>query len=145
MPLRRSPGAERGKHPCRPSHVAPKCVHFILCPPSQIVLGTKLGSGEYSNVFEVKSFKLNPQFKGTNPLKVEEMEQRIHLQTHEKYRDTNKARYALKQIKDKYYDNHEPDEYVQAARYVDVCPLPFLTTFFVCIHNCQWPASRAAI
>ena len=83
-------------------------------------MGPKLGSGEYSNVFEVESFELNPHFAAAEPVELEEMEQRIHLRTHEKYRDTNKARYALKQIKDEYYENHDPEEYVQAARCVGI-------------------------
>ena len=40
------------------------------------------------------------------------------MQKHVKYRETERARYAVKHIKEDYYVNHDSDSYIQAARYV---------------------------
>lgn len=40
------------------------------------------------------------------------------MKTHEKYRDTKNARYALKHIKEEYYEDHDPESYILAAWYV---------------------------
>lgn len=40
------------------------------------------------------------------------------MKKYEKYRETEKARYALKHIKPEYYGDNDDESYVQAARYV---------------------------
>ena len=42
--------------------------------------------------------------------------QRSLLKIQEKYRDTNKARYAIKHIKETYHRDNDPESYIQAAR-----------------------------
>ena len=43
-------------------------------------------------------------------------DQRSIMKKKEKYRDTNKARYAIKHIKETYHIDNDPESYIQAAR-----------------------------
>ena len=45
-----------------------------------------------------------------------ELDQRKHMKQCETYRATEKARYAIKHIKDTYFRDHDPESYIQAAR-----------------------------
>jgi hypothetical protein len=88
----------------------------------QVVLGPKLGEGEYSSVYEVESFSLcrpediavgdEDDASSHPPPSEDEMGQRLQMKRMETYRTSGKARYALKHIKD-----HKDDmnKYVQAA------------------------------
>lgn len=78
----------------------------------QIVLGPKLGEGEFSHVYEVESFQL---IKDVANLETEEADQRIHMSEHKNYRETRKARYALKHVKEDYFLHHGAEDYVLAA------------------------------
>jgi hypothetical protein len=81
----------------------------------QIVLGPKLGEGEFSNVFEVDSFKLHHDIAQFGVLSAEESKQRLYLKQQEKYGMTQQARYALKHIKERYHHENDPALYAQAA------------------------------
>ena len=110
----------------------------------QLVLGSLLGEGEYSSVFQVESFKLHknsiprvnsfaldangditlstaaPSITGNrhdSDAEPDEFDdQRLLMKKQEKYRDTNKARYAIKHIKETYHRDNDPESYIQAAR-----------------------------
>ena len=88
---------------------------------SQIEFGAKLGSGEFSNVYEVKSINTHQALLQVVNLSEKESDRRLYMQEHCKYRETKRARYAVKHIKEDYYLNHDSDSYVQAARYVMCC------------------------
>ena len=45
-----------------------------------------------------------------------EVDKRKHMKQCETYRATEKARYAIKHIKDTYFRDHDPESYIQAAR-----------------------------
>ena len=79
----------------------------------QIVLGPKLGEGEFSRVFEVKSFVPRPD--EDDAFNAEELHQRLRLKHQEKYRMTGQSRYALKHIKDNYHQENDSEKYIQAA------------------------------
>jgi len=81
----------------------------------EISFGPKLGSGEYSNVFEIQSFNLQ-ELDDTHETKTaEELEKRRLLKQCEKYRETKKARYAVKHLKGDYFRNHDSDKCIQAV------------------------------
>ena len=84
----------------------------------QVVLGPKLGSGEFSNVYEVQKFQLHEDFAEAATVGLEELDRRTHMKKYEKYRETKNTRYAVKYIKDEYHLHHGSDSYVQAAGYV---------------------------
>lgn len=81
----------------------------------QIVLGPKLGEGEFSNVFEIESFELHPDIAQDGSLSDKELKQRLHMKNSEKYRSTGKSRYALKHIKEIYHQENSTEMYAQAA------------------------------
>ncbi len=82
----------------------------------EIELGPKLGSGEFSSVFEVRSFRLDAEFN--EGLGEEESQAREMMKRCEIFHNTGKARYALKHLKDEYFARHTQDEYIQAATWV---------------------------
>ena len=86
--------------------------HFLLL---QVVFGPKLGSGEFSHVYEVQSFHLQEDFSNTAVVSEEELGQRLHMKKHQMYRETKNARYAVKHIKDEYHLHHGSDSCIQAA------------------------------
>ena len=45
-----------------------------------------------------------------------EVDKRKHMKQCETYRATEKARYAIKHIKDTYFRDNDPESYIQAAR-----------------------------
>lgn len=83
--------------------------------PSEVLLGPRLGSGEFSHVWEVSSFDLQPLTEEST-MSTKEEEKRNHMKRYERYRETKNARYAVKHIKENYYQNHSSKEYVQATR-----------------------------
>ncbi len=95
-----------------PSYDFPRHSHHLKFS-MQIVLGLKLGAGEFSNVFEVRSFVLRPNEDDT--FNADEMQQRLRLKHQEKYRMTGRARYAMKHIKENYHQEHDFEKYIQAA------------------------------
>ena len=80
----------------------------------EIVFGPWLGSGEYSDVYEIRSFCIKQDVDVT--VSGEESDKRELLKKCERYRQTGKARYALKHLKEEYLAKHDPSEYIQAAR-----------------------------
>lgn len=85
----------------------------------EIVLGPLLGSGEFSDVYEIKSFSLPED--NIQKMSVKGSTKRLHMKKRQKYHQTNKARYALKRmkvnyLKDSLKKNSNSDAYVQAAR-----------------------------
>ena len=80
----------------------------------EIKFGPKLGAGEYSNVYEIESFHLR-DVQDINKSE-EEMDKRSMLKQCEKYRETKKARYALKRLKGEYFRDNEPEKCIQAVR-----------------------------
>lgn len=85
---------------------------IALFRPDEIDLGLKLGSGEFSNVYEVDAFHLHPE---EIELPQIESEKRLHMKLIEKYHDTNMSRYALKHIKVQFLVENGEDAYIQAA------------------------------
>jgi hypothetical protein len=79
----------------------------------EIVLGKKLGSGEFSHVFKIKSFRLNSSFQGS--MSKEECDVREYMKGRETYRDTKKSTYALKHLRPELLDKYKPAEYAQFA------------------------------
>jgi hypothetical protein len=79
----------------------------------EIVLGKKLGSGEFSHVFKIKSFRLNSSFQGS--MSKEECDMREYMKGRETYRDTKKSTYALKHLRPELLDKYKPAEYAQFA------------------------------
>lgn len=83
----------------------------------QILFGPKLGSGEFSDVYEVKAFLPHQDIEQHEGFSKCESDQRLHMKKYEKYRETKKARYALKHLKDEYFQSREDKSaLVQAAR-----------------------------
>ena len=79
-------------------------------------------------MYEVKSIQIDPNLAEVAVnMTSEESEQRLHMKQYQNYRETNKARYALKHIKEDYFINHDSDSFIQATRYV-ICCLSFAPT-----------------
>ena len=104
----------RGKLPTslHETHDSRDCVAPILL--EEINFGPKLGSGEFSNVYEIESFNLKDDFDGDTKT-ADELKKRFLLQRGDKYRQTSQCRYALKHLKREYFEEHDSDTYVQAA------------------------------
>ena len=87
----------------------------------EVVLGPKLGTGEFSDVYEVQSFsmkKSDATALDDVELSTEQFESRMFMKQNRKYRDTSKARYAVKLIQQNYLQKNGSDAYVHAAGYV---------------------------
>ena len=87
----------------------------------EVVLGPKLGTGEFSDVYEVQSFsmkKSDATALDDVELSTEQFESRMFMKENRKYRDTSKARYAVKRIQQNYLQKNGSDAYVHAAGYV---------------------------
>jgi hypothetical protein len=89
------------------------CVAPILL--EEINFGPKLGAGEFSNVYEIESFNLQHSDYLDDTKSVQELEKRRLLKQYEKYRETKKARYALKHLKAEYFREHDADKCIQAV------------------------------
>jgi len=84
---------------------------------NELILGPKLGEGEFSNVYEIKSFTFQTETaQDVLSLSEGQLESRLYMKQNKKYRQTSKARYAVKSIKGKYLVDHGCEKYVQAAR-----------------------------
>jgi len=90
------------------------CVAPILL--EEINFGPKLGAGEFSDVYEIDSFNLQSSDDVKDTKSAEELEKRLMLKQCEKYRQTRKARYALKHLKGEYFREHDTDKCIQAVR-----------------------------
>ncbi|KAL7534758.1 hypothetical protein ACHAWF_004941, partial [Thalassiosira exigua] len=87
-----------------------------LFQPDEIILGPKLGAGEFSNVYEVESFNLRLDGAGSDVSQGDdEAKSKLRMKKNEKYRDSDNGRYALKHIKENYLLRNGTDDYVQAA------------------------------
>jgi serine/threonine protein kinase len=80
---------------------------------SEIVIGRKLGSGEFSHVFEIRCFKKDEAIEAS--LDDEQRTVRNYMKTREKYRDTRKASYAVKHLRQELITRYDKLEYAQAA------------------------------
>ena len=80
----------------------------------EIVLGKRLGSGEFSHVYKVKCFRLANSPLGSS-LNDRETYLRKYVKGREKYRATKKSRYALKHLKPELTEKYSPSEYAQFA------------------------------
>lgn len=80
----------------------------------EIVLGKKLGSGEFSHVYLVKAFRINNDLV-ENTASEEEMDVRKYMKGREKYRDTNRSSYALKHLRPELLEKYQNTEYAQFA------------------------------
>ena len=103
-------------HSLLQSHNDRDCVAPIML--HEINFGPKLGSGEFSNVYEIESFNLQDDHACVKEgdKSVEEMEKRHFLKKYEKYRQTKKPRYAVKHLKGDYFRDHDADTCIQAVR-----------------------------
>ncbi len=81
---------------------------------NEIIFGQWLGEGEFSEIYEVQSFRLSNDCG--DDISVEESNLRSLMKQGETYRQSGKARYALKHLKEDYLANHDESEYMQAAR-----------------------------
>ena len=81
----------------------------------EIALGRLLGSGEFSNVYEIKSFQPDPSVSATTSN--EEAEKRQFMINRQVYRDTKKAsyRYALKHLRPELANRYTSSKYAQLA------------------------------
>ena len=95
------------------THDDRECVAPIMF--EEINYGPKLGSGEFSNVYEIESFNLKCSDDVKDTKSVEELEKRKKLKQYEKYRETKKARYAVKHLKCGYFREHDEDKCIQAV------------------------------
>jgi len=86
-----------------------------LFKSEELVLGPKLGSGEFSHVYELDSFRLELDDVAVVVMGQGESKKRINMKGNEKYRLTNKARYAVKYIKESYLPDNGPKAYISAA------------------------------
>ena len=80
----------------------------------EIVLGKRLGSGEFSHVYQVKSFRLNNELS-EDAIGPDEVETRQYMKSRETYRDTKKSSYALKHLRPELLDKYDSSEYAQFA------------------------------
>ena len=80
----------------------------------EIQLGPLLGTGEFSNVYEVESFHL--KLSVPKRLSREESSMRWNMKRHEQHRNTGESRYALKHLKAEILKECDPLDYAQAAR-----------------------------
>ena len=60
----------------------------------EVKLGSRLGSGTFSDVYVLQSFMMLPQEDETSS--IDQAEHRLYMKRHERYRQTGKARYAVK-------------------------------------------------
>ncbi len=81
--------------------------------PKEIVLGRKLGSGEYSHVYSIRYFSLNS--KNDKTLSQDQQNERKHMKKNERS-DAGKARYALKHLRPELLAKYDALDYAQAAR-----------------------------
>ncbi|KAL3801279.1 hypothetical protein HJC23_012679 [Cyclotella cryptica] len=79
----------------------------------EIMLGRLLGSGEFSNVYEIKSFC--PDKSVDKTASDREIETRQYMIGREKYRDTKKATYALKHLRSGLIDVYKSSQCAQFA------------------------------
>ncbi|KAL7479204.1 hypothetical protein ACHAW6_007301 [Cyclotella cf. meneghiniana] len=80
----------------------------------EIVLGRKLGSGEFSHVYRVKSFRLDNSLESS--FSTEECAMRHHMRRTENYHNTKKCSYALKHLRPDLINKYESNEYALLAR-----------------------------
>lgn len=78
----------------------------------EIVLGKLLGSGEFSQVYEIKSLRLHETLPCT--ISTVEAETRQKMKRRERYRN-KKARYALKHLRPNLTDTYSHNEFAQFA------------------------------
>ena len=81
--------------------------------PREVLLGPKLGSGEFSHVFEVTALELQDEAEESTADARQE-KRRLHMKKYERYRETRK-RYAVKHIKEDYHQRHSAEAYIQAT------------------------------
>ena len=70
-------------------------------------------------MFEVLSFACNTNVTEEDSImfSIDELDQRLVMKRGERYRQTKKARYAIKHIKLEYCQENDAKSYIQAARY----------------------------
>ena len=74
----------------------------------EIIIGPLLGSGEFSNVYEIKSFRIKEKpgaGEETAALSTDEVQTRLSMKERQKYHQTCNARYALKRLKGEYLED----------------------------------------
>lgn len=82
----------------------------------EILLGPKLGEGEFSDVYEIQSFCLQQRDVSKDIIwTIEESEKRLHMKKMEKYRQSHKNRYALKRIKRDFLPANGREAYLEAV------------------------------
>lgn len=80
---------------------------------TEIVIGRKLGSGEFSHVFEIRCFQKDEAIE--QALDDEQRSVRNYMKKREKYRDTSKACYAVKHLRQELITRYDKLQYAQAA------------------------------
>lgn len=81
---------------------------------SEVKLGRLLGSGEFSHVYEIKSFNIGSS-EAAASINKEEHELREFMKSRELYRDSRKARYAIKHLRPELVDKYDSKEYSKYA------------------------------
>ena len=80
---------------------------------NEIVIGRKLGSGEFSHAYEIRCFKTNEAIE--TGLDASQRRMRNYMKKREKYRDTKKTSYAVKHLRQELITKYDKLEYAQAA------------------------------
>ena len=91
------------------------CSNRIAISPfkgEEVILGPLLGTGEFSNVYEIKSFRLQTDIQD---MSIEQVESREYMKKSKKYHNTSRSRYAVKHLKQNYIKDHGNEAYAQAA------------------------------
>jgi len=90
------------------------CNRIAIAPfkGEEVILGLGLGTGEFSNVYEIKSFRLQTD---TQDMSIEQVESREYMKKSKKYHNTSRSRYAVKHLKQNYIKDHGNEAYAQAA------------------------------
>ena len=91
------------------------CSNRIAISPfkgEEVILGPLLGTGEFSNVYEIKSFRLQT---GIQDMSIEQVESREYMKKSKKYHNTSRSRYAVKHLKQNYIKDNGNEAYAQAA------------------------------
>jgi hypothetical protein len=82
----------------------------------EIMLGKLLGSGEFSHVYEIRKFRPIDADLESLGFGAEEISARKLMKMREKYRDTNRASYAVKHLRPTLLEKYGVEDYAQAAR-----------------------------
>ena len=88
----------------------------LILAVNDISESTKTHTTTHTEEDELDRGRVQQQQQQILNLSPNELDKRKHMKQCETYRATEKARYAIKHIKDTYFRDHDPESYIQAAR-----------------------------